>query len=106
SLRVAELLPRYLLLLRRRPARIVLATVAAEAFLFYGALAFVGAYLSDAFALPLTEIGLILACYGSGGLLYAALVKIFVARLGERRMAAAGGLLLAACFAVLVLAPL
>lgn len=102
--KLASLVLRYLRILRRRPAQIVLATVAAEAFLFYGAFAFVGAYLRYEKDLDLTRIGLTLACFGLGGVLYSmVLVRLFLRGLGERGMAAFGGLLLAASYVGLAL---
>jgi YNFM family putative membrane transporter len=102
--KLASLVLRYLRILRRRPAQIVLATVGAEAFLFYGGFAFIGAYLRYDKDLDLTRIGLTLACFGLGGVLYSmVLVRLFLRGLGERGMAALGGLLLAASYLLLVL---
>jgi YNFM family putative membrane transporter len=102
--RLASLVLRYLRILRRRPAQIVLATVGGEAFLFYGAFAFIGAYLRYERDLDLTRIGLTLACFGLGGVLYSmVLVRLFLRGLGERGMAALGGLLLAASYVGLAL---
>jgi YNFM family putative membrane transporter len=101
--KLASLVLRYLRILRRRPAQIVLATVAAEAFLFYGGFAFIGAYLRYEKDLDLTRIGLTLACFGLGGVLYSmVLVRLFLRGLGERGMAALGGLVLAASYLLLV----
>jgi MFS transporter, YNFM family, putative membrane transport protein len=102
--KLASIALRYLRILRRRPAQIVLATVGAEAFLFYGAFAFIGAYLRYEKDLDLTRIGLTLACFGLGGVLYSmVLVRLFVRGLGERGMAALGGMLLAASYVGLAL---
>ena len=55
--------------------------------MFFGAFAFVGAFL---------------AAFGAGGLLFAATVRVLVRRLGERGLAAAGGALI--CLGFLALA--
>jgi YNFM family putative membrane transporter len=102
--RLASLLLRYLRLFRLRSVQIVLVTVGAEAFLFYGGFAFIGAYLRYEMDLGLTRIGLTLACFGLGGVLYSmVLVRLLVRGLGESGMAAIGGLLLAASFLALAL---
>ena len=102
--RLATLVLRYLRMLKLRPAQIVLATVAGEAFLFYGGFAFIGAYLRYDMGLGLTRIGLTLACFGLGGALYSmVLVRLFLRGLGEAGMAALGGLILAASYLALAL---
>lgn len=92
----ASLVRSYVRLLSRPWVRIVLATVFAEGFLYYGAFTFVGAYLREQFALDYTTIGLLLGFMGLGGLLYAFSVKPLVHRLGER------GLVLAGCTLIVV----
>jgi len=49
-------------------------------------------------------IGISVGCFGIGGLIYAALVKTFVYRLGQVRLAIAGGFTIAAGYIVLSLA--
>lgn len=87
----ASLVAGYGRLLGRPWARIVLATVFIEGFLFFGALTFIGAYLRARFALDYAVVGLFLGCMGLGGLLYALTVRPLVARLGERGLALGGG---------------
>lgn len=93
-------------LLRRRWVWVVLATVFIEAFLFYGALTFIGAYLHSAFGLDYATIGLTLACLGIGGLTYALAVRRFVALFGERGLSLVGSGLLTLGFVAVALAPL
>jgi MFS transporter, YNFM family, putative membrane transport protein len=81
----------YALLLRRPWTRVVLATVCAEAFLFYGAFTFVGAYLHEVFDLGYASVGVLLGFMGLGGLLYALTVRPLVQALGERGLALCGG---------------
>lgn len=98
-------LARYAMLLQRRNVRLVLAAVAAEGFLFFGAFGFLGAWLQLRFGLSYTAIGLIAAGYGVGGLLYSLGVRRLVQRLGERGLVTAGGGVLLMCFVALALAP-
>src|SRR5581483_3682181 len=71
----------------------------AEGFLFFGGLTYIGAYAHHMFDLGFTAIGLVLGCFGLGGLAYSLTVKLFIGGLGERRMALLGGSLLALGFA-------
>jgi predicted MFS family arabinose efflux permease len=96
---------RFVGLLRFRHARVVLAAVTIEGFLFFGAFAYLGAYLRHDFDLTYTAIGLVLAGFGLGGLAYSVLVRGLVRRLGQHGLVAAGGMLLLLCFVVIALAP-
>jgi YNFM family putative membrane transporter len=87
----ATVIEAYLVLLRRPWAQVVLATVAIEGFLFYGAFTFVGAYLHARFDLDYAIVGLLLGCMGVGGLLYALSVRRLLRALGERGLALVGG---------------
>jgi predicted MFS family arabinose efflux permease len=106
SITLQSLAHRYLVLLRRPWARVVLLTVCAEAFLFYGAFTFVGAYLHTGFELDYATVGILLGFMGLGGLLYALTVRILVHALGERGLALCGGIGLAAAFVVVATGPL
>ena len=64
----------------------------AETFFFFGAFAFLGAFLKLRFDVSFTAIGLVLAGYGFGGLLYSSTAQHFIRVLGERRMVLLGGL--------------
>ena len=102
----ATLVESYALLLRRPWPRVVLATVCAEAFLFYGGFTFVGAYLRESFGLDYARIGLLLGGMGVGGLLYALTVRQLVRGLGERGLALYGGLAIAGGFIAVAISPL
>ncbi|HET6467428.1 MAG TPA: MFS transporter [Geminicoccaceae bacterium] len=91
---VSRLIVSYLELARRPWARVVLVTVAVEGALFFGGFAFVGAHLRGAFGLDYTTVGLLLGGLGIGGLAYALVVRLLVARLGERGLALGGGIVL------------
>ena len=106
SISLASLIESYAVLLRRPWSRIVLATVCAEAFLFYGAFTFVGAYLHTSFGLDYARVGMLLGFMGLGGLLYALTVRWLVQGLGERGLARYGGLALAGGFVAVAISPL
>ena len=90
-------------LLSRAPVRWLLIVGAAETFFFFGPYVFLGAYLRDRYDLSYTAIGLVLAGYGVGGLLYSWLVRWFLP-LGEGRMVVLGGVLGFLFFATIVVA--
>jgi predicted MFS family arabinose efflux permease len=95
----------YAHLARDRWVRVIVLTVAAEGFLFYGAFAYLGAYLKSAFGIGYLLIGLLLAGFSVGGVLYSLLVRWLVPRLRERGLAIAGGALLLVCFLGIALMP-
>ncbi len=99
------LITRNLALLRIPRVRIVILTAFIEAFFFFGGFVYLGAYLRHEFALSYLNVGLLLAAFGVGGLIYAAAVRPLVTRLGERGLALAGGIALAVAFALAAAAP-
>jgi MFS transporter, YNFM family, putative membrane transport protein len=86
-------------------ARIVIAAAFIENVFVWGAFAYIGAHLRLRFNVSFTLIGLSVGCFGIGGLIYAGLVKLFVSRLGQVRLAIGGGFVLAAGYLVLASAP-
>jgi MFS transporter, YNFM family, putative membrane transport protein len=98
SISLKSLAHRYAVLLGRPWTRIVLVTVCAEAFLFYGAFVYVGAYRHVIFALDYAAVGVLLGFMGVGGLLYALTVRHLVQALGERGLALWGGVAMAGAF--------
>lgn len=84
-------LRQYQSVLQSRKARLVIGSVFAEGFLFFGAFTFVGAYLRQNYGLSLDAIGLLLAFFGAGALIYIAMARRFVRLLGERGMVLVGG---------------
>ena len=66
---------------------------------------FLGAFFAWKFDLSFTLIGVLLAGYGIGGLIYSALVRWLLRTLGERGLVIAGGLLALAAFVAIVLSP-
>jgi predicted MFS family arabinose efflux permease len=96
---------RQLAILRLPRARAVLLSVFLELVFFYGAFVFLGAFLKVRFDLPFTIIGLLLAGYGLGGLIYTTAVHWLLARLGQRGCVLTGGLLGGAFYLAIVLVP-
>ncbi len=86
-------------------ARIVILVAFIENILVWGAFAYIGAFLRLRFGLSFTLIGLSVGCFGIGGLIYAAMVRLFVLRLGQVRLAIAGGFVIALGYVVLCIAP-
>lgn len=86
-----------------RPRRVLIA-VFVEGLLFFGALAYIGAFMRHTFGFDYATIGLLLGGFGIGGLGYILTVGPSVRRLGEPGMVALGGVLLTAGFTGLLLA--
>ena len=84
----------YLTLWALPQTRIVLGTAFVEGFFIFGGLPFLGASLRERFGLSYLNIGLLLACFGIGGLIYSASVKKLVPRIGELGTLLLGGSLL------------
>lgn len=103
---VRSLITRYLGLFRIPWARIVLAIVFIEGFFFYAGFTFIGADLYTRFGLNYGAIGLILAFFGFGGLIYAVSARYLVAKLREHGLAASGGILTALGLVALPFCPL
>jgi len=95
----------YVIVLSNPFARLILIIGVIEAALAWGAFAYIGADLHARFALSFTLIGLTVAFFGVGGLIYAALVKHFVYRLGQTGLTLGGGLVIAAAFLALAVEP-
>lgn len=94
---------RLLTILRRPWVAIVLAAAFLEGMLFFGAYTFVGTYLRERFGLGFDAIGLIVAGFGVGGLIYSAASTRLIRRLGQTGLVAWGGLLIALSFVVIVI---
>jgi predicted MFS family arabinose efflux permease len=95
----------YSVVLSNAWARTVLFAAVVEAALMWGAFAYVGADLYLRFGLSFTLIGLIVAAFGIGGLIYAGLVPRLVGRFGQTGLATLGGLLVGAAYLALAFAP-
>jgi MFS transporter, YNFM family, putative membrane transport protein len=95
----------YAAVLKTPFARIIIVTAFVENVLLWGAFAYIGAYLHLRFGLSYTLIGLSVGCFGIGGLIYALLVKLFVHRLGQIRIAIGGGFIIAIGYVILAATP-
>jgi predicted MFS family arabinose efflux permease len=95
----------YLRLARDPWVRVVVLTVAAEGFFFYGAFAYLGAYLQHEFDLSYLAIGLMIGGFSVGGVLFSLSVRRLVMRLREPGLALAGGTVLLLCYLGLAWTP-
>lgn len=105
----ASALAGYRLVLRNPKALWVYACVAAEGILFFGFFPHVAALLPGAAGLEpaaTAQAGLVLGAFGAGGLLYAALVRQLVTRMGVPRMCGWGSVTGAVCCVLLMSAPM
>lgn len=84
-------------------ARAMLAFVAVEGALAFGAVAFLPAFLAHSYGLSLSTAAAIVVLYGLGGLGYAFAARWLVPRLGETGVALAGGVALALAWTALAL---
>lgn len=96
---------RYLALMRSAAARTICLAVTIEGALFYGAFAYLGAYLRFEHGLGYTHIGLILAGFGIGGVVYSLAVGWLVRHWGAQRMVTTGAWLMLAGFLALAAIP-
>jgi MFS transporter, YNFM family, putative membrane transport protein len=103
---VDPVLQRFTAMWREPWVAIVLATTFLEGMIFYGAYTFVGSYLWARFGLGLDVVGLIVAGFGVGGLVYAASAGRLVTFLGESGLLLWGGILVAISFVVIAIAPM
>jgi len=96
---------KFILLFRRPASRLLMLGGFFDGVLLFGAFSFVGGYLRDSFGLPYTQVGLVVAAFGAGTLLYTRVAGWLVRNLGERRMLATGGALQAILLVALVRIP-
>jgi predicted MFS family arabinose efflux permease len=95
----------HLSLLRQRTPRIIWTGAFLEGCITMGAIPYIGAYLRLRYEMDYATIGLVLASFGLGGLLYSFNVKRLVRALGERRMVLLSGILVAGSYSALVATP-
>jgi predicted MFS family arabinose efflux permease len=92
-------------LLRDAPARRIWLAGFFEGALTMGAVPYAGSFLKEAFELDYATIGLVLACFGAGGIFYTLIVRWLLRRLGERRMAVCGGSFVVIGYCLVAAAP-
>ena len=100
-----QVLATYVGVFRERRSRDVVLTAMFEGFFIFGATAYFGAFLRHQHDLSYLVIGLALAMYGVGGMIYSACVRHIVRVLGERGMIIAGTAVLGAALALLTVLP-
>jgi predicted MFS family arabinose efflux permease len=86
-------------------ARAILAAGVFEAALAWGAFTYIGADLHLRFGLSFTLVGISVAFFGVGGLIYASFVKVLVRLLGQRGLLIVGGLLMSVAYLTLAVEP-
>ena len=91
--------------LQVRWSRVVLGSALVEGVFLLGPMTYLPAYLHQRHQLSLTTASALLALYAVGGIVYALTARHIVRRFGERRMAAAGGVLMGASFLALLVSP-
>ncbi len=91
----------YMAVLSNPFARVILIVGFLEGGVAWGAFAYIGANLHARFGLSFTLIGLSVACFGIGGLIYASLVRHFVYWLGQTGLTLIGGLVITVAYVVL-----
>jgi MFS transporter, YNFM family, putative membrane transport protein len=86
-------------------ARMIIIVGFIEGALAWGAFAYIGANLHLRFGLSFTLVGLTVACFGVGGLIYSGLVRLLVRRLGQNGLIVIGGFVMTAAYAMLTVQP-
>src|SRR5450759_4453265 len=95
----------YTAVLRSPWARMVIAIAFIEAAAMFGAFTYVGADLHLRFGLNFTLVGLCVAAFAIGGLIYSLSVSVLVTRLGPSGIAFGGAAVLAAGYVTLAFEP-
>ena len=86
-------------------ARRVIFAAFVESAAMFGALTYVGAYLHSRFDVSFTLVGLFVAAFAIGGLVYSLSVRALVPRLGQIGLSRTGGYLLCGSFLLLAVTP-
>lgn len=100
-----SLVASYADVLSRPWARIVIVAVLLEAAIMFAAFAYVGADLHARQGMSFSAVGLVLAVFGAGGLIYVLSVQALVNKLGQSGLVIWGGALLCAAYLTLTFVP-
>jgi len=92
-------------LVHRPVVRFTLAMVTIEAFAMFGAFTYVGASLRYRFGFDFATVGLYLALYCVGGLVYVSVSRRLIRRLGPGRLSFYGTVLVAITYAAMAMTP-
>ena len=95
----------YLAMARSPVARVVLLAAMIDGAVLMGSFPFLAPYMHEAFGLSYAQVGLVLACFGLGAMAYIRAARRIIPLLGEARMVALGGILMALAAAATVLLP-
>ena len=102
---LAHSLRSYLALARDPKAADLLTAGFVEGFCLFGGVAYIGALLHGKHGLSFSMVGLILMCYGVGGLIYSTSAARLLHWLGRRGMVPVGGAMMAWSFIMLTAVP-
>jgi predicted MFS family arabinose efflux permease len=100
-----QALQRYRALLGMREAVVLYVSVAVEGALIFGSFPYYAPLLHARGMGGTAEAGLAVAAFGAGGLIYAAIAKAVLRRIGQNRMVMLGGTLCVVAFAGFAFAP-
>ena len=95
----------YKLVLGNPWARTMLIAIGIEGTFFQGIFSYIGADLHLRFGLSFTAVGITIGIFAIGGLVYAATVRTLMRRLGQIRIAQAGGIAMGLSFLILAVEP-
>lgn len=95
----------YVDVLSRRWARVVIFAVLAEAAIMFAAFAYIGADLHARQGMSFSAVGLVLAVFGAGGMIYVLNVQTLVNRLGQSGLVIWGSVMLCASYLALAFIP-
>ncbi len=93
----------YMNVLANPNSRIVYPAIFLEGFFLFGGFVYISSSLQNLFPLSLLQAGMLLSCYGLGGLIYSFTAKRIVRNLKQWQLALMGGTLLLGGFAIAAL---
>jgi MFS transporter, YNFM family, putative membrane transport protein len=96
---------RYVDVLKLPKVRVFILVSMTEAFFFFGAYAYLGALLKERFDLSFTLIGLALAGFGIGGLIFNGSIRWMIRQMSPRRLVIWGGCLCGLMYVTVALLP-